>query len=291
MKRIATKKNSVPKRILINIPFIFIVAAIIACLGGGALLFFYSVVCAVAFCSAMIYLIVAGASAILLSAGLGFIVLYRKYYSFYNKKMGWIIQKKSNDDAVTKTERKSFKDYLTLPNFSLAILAIGAVFTIISAVLGCTDRSKWVDAISSFREYNGYYSDIQNPQIQYPISASDNDIAKIEIDLIDKIAVVVYTDDAEKQGFIIINAYTKFENHLVTARSKDGVVTITENPSPKRNETLDRLLFFVFDDFSVEKQVLVYVPQAYKDDITVEGEKIIYPEEDKNDSENKQHAS
>lgn len=289
MKRIATQKNSVPKRILINIPFVLIVAAIIACFGGGALMLFYSVVCAIAFKSAMIYLIVAGASAILLSAGLGFIVLYKKYYSFYNKKMGWIIQGKDDAQTVTETTQKSFKDYLTLPNFSLAILAIGAIFTIISAVLGCTDRSQWVASISSFREYNGYYSDIQNPQIQYPINAGDKDIDKIKIDLIDKIAVVLYTDDAEKQGFVIVNAYTKFENHLVTARSKDGVVTITENPSPKRNETLDRLLFFVFDDFSVEKQVLIYIPKAYKDDITIEGENVIYPEDDDNGAEDDQH--
>lgn len=279
MKRIATQENSIQKRILINIPFVLIVALIIACLSGGALLLFYSIVSIFAFNSAMICLIMMGASLILISAGLGFIVLYKKYYAFYNKKMGWILQeaKPQEEKTSTQNQKKSFKDYITLPNVCFAILAVGALFTILSAVFGSTDRDKWVQEISSFREYNGYYQDVKTIRTQYPINANGTTLNKIELDLIDKIGVVIYTDDKDKQGFVIVEGYTKYQNHLVLSKY-DQSLAIKENPSPKRNETLDKLLFFVFDDFSVEKQVLIYIPADYKDNIVIEGENVIYPD-------------
>ena len=40
MKRIATQKNGIGKRILINIPFILLIALMTACFGGGLLLVF-----------------------------------------------------------------------------------------------------------------------------------------------------------------------------------------------------------------------------------------------------------
>lgn len=281
MKRIATKENSIAKRICINIPFILIVLACIIGLSGGALLLFYSIVCAVAFKSAMISLVVAGGAFISFAMGLGFILLYKKYQKFYDNQMGWIYPKKENN-VVTKTEntKKSFKDYLTLSNIALLILAIGAVFTMISAALGCTDRTKWVDAVSSFRQYNGYYEDIEHPVVSYPIESGEHPINKIEIELIDKVAVVLYNKDDDKRGMIVIEGYTKYLNQLVVSRSQDGTIIISENPSPKRNETLDKLLFFVFNDFSVERQVLIYIPDSYKDEIVIicDEDMIIYPD-------------
>ncbi len=282
MKRIATQENSIPKRILINIPFILIVAVAIALFGGGLIALFYAIVCGIAFQSSMVCLILLGAGFILISTGFGCIILYKKYESFYNKKMGWIFPGKKEKQQKSPADAKTFKDYITLPNISIVVLAIGALFTIISAVLGCTDRAKWVDAISTFRQYNGYYEDIHHEPLNYT-STADRKIEKIEIQLIDKIAVVIYSDDENKQEQISIDAYTKFVNQLVV-KNANGTLTIVENPSPKRNETLDKLLFFVFDDFSVERQVLIIVPESQKDTIEIVGENIIYPEPDEGDS-------
>lgn len=278
MKRIATQENSIPKRILINIPFVLIVALSIALFGGGLLSLFYAIVCGVAFQSSMVCLVLLGAGFIMISAGLGCILLYKKYEGFYNKKMGWIFPDKKEEIKKKPNDPKEFKDYITLPNISIVVLAIGALLTLVSALLGCTDRAKWVDAISTFRQYNGYYEDINPVLLDYP-STESNSIEKIEIQLIDKVAVVIYTDDENRQDKISINAYTKFVDQLVIKNS-NGALNIAENPSPKRNETLDKLLFFVFDDFSVERQVLIYIPKSQKEYIEIVGEDIIYPEPD-----------
>lgn len=276
MKRIATQENSIQKRILINIPFVLIIALSTALFGGGLIALFYAIVCGIAFESSMVCLILLGAGFIMISAGLGCILLYKKYEGFYNKKMGWIFPDKKENPKKNPTDPKQFKDYITLPNISIVVLAIGALLTLISALLGCTERAKWVDAISTFRQYNGYYEDINPVKLNYPLGENGN-ITKVEIELIDKIPVIIYTKDEDKQDDISIDAYTKFVNQLVIKNS-NGVLSIEENPSPKRNETLDKLLFFVFDDFSVERQVLISIPESQKDNIEIVGENIIYPD-------------
>ena len=75
------------------------VALMVAFFGAGLLLFFYSWVSVAAFNSAMIYLIVAGASAICVGLGLILIPVYQKYYAFYNKKMGWKFVSPDGGDA------------------------------------------------------------------------------------------------------------------------------------------------------------------------------------------------
>ena len=88
MKRIATQKNGFWKRVAINVPFVLMIALMIALFGGGLLLIFYSIASLFAFKSSMIFLILAGAGLIAIGAGLGLIVAYKKYFEFYNKKMG-----------------------------------------------------------------------------------------------------------------------------------------------------------------------------------------------------------
>lgn len=104
MKRIATQKNGFWKRVFINIPFVLLIALMIALFGGGLLLIFYSIASLFAFKSAMIFLILAGAGVIAIGAGLALIVAYRKYFDFYNKKMGWEYPDKP------KKEQKSVVD-------------------------------------------------------------------------------------------------------------------------------------------------------------------------------------
>ncbi|MDE6060017.1 MAG: hypothetical protein K2G31_00895, partial [Clostridia bacterium] len=211
MKRIPTQENSIGKRILINIPFVLLVVFMVATFGGSALLLFYSFVSLAAFHSAMIFLIVFGAAAILAGAGLALIVAYKKYYAFYNKKMGWkfIEDEDKRERTVTSTDNPTLKKVFSLSNISLAFLAIGSLFAIISAALGCINRQNWVNAIGGFKEDLGYYADVKYiPNIQYQINGEQTDSKSINKIAVDDSSV---TYEPRKKEIVII--YTEEDNY------------------------------------------------------------------------------
>lgn len=282
MKRIATQKNSFWKRVGINIPFVLMIALMVALFGGGALLLFYAFASIFAFESGMIFLIIFGAGTIAIGIGLGFIEIYKKYYDFYNRKMGWIFPDKPQQEekTVINDGKKSFKEYLTLSNIAIAFLALGAVTTIISAALGCIKRDVWVEETSSFMQSYGYFDEVEHRQLPYE-SVDGNKITEIELDLIDKNVAIVYSDDISQKGFATFDYYIKFENQLVFSRS-GGKITVTEKSAPETDDTLKKLFFFVFEDFDVEKQIVLTLPpgtkEGDKDEIKIvcNEDKVIY---------------
>lgn len=286
MKRIATQKNGFWKRVGINIPFVLMIAAMVALFSGCLLMWFYAIASLFAFKSSMIFLILAGTGTLCLGIGLALIPAYKKYYDFYNKKMGWEFPDKPKKEEKTTVDdgKKSFKDYFTLSNISLAIIALGAVFTIISAALGCINRDKWVEDTSSFMKESGFYNQVEHRQMKDSVqaqNAGDKNISTIVIDFNDKQAIIIYTSDSDKKGFIVYDYYVKYDDQISRARSKDGVITLYEKPAPKRDDTtIKKIFFFMFKDFDVEKQVLIYLPEDARkgspNEIKIIGEKVIY---------------
>lgn len=280
MKRIATQKNGFWKRVGINIPFILLIALMVALFGGGLLFWFYAFASIFAFKSAMIFLIIFGAGTIAIGIGLGLIELYKKYYAFYNKKMGWIFPDapQKEEKTVVNDGKKSFKDYLTLSNIAIAVLALGAVLTIISAGLGCINRDVWVEETSSFMRQYGYFDSVDHRQLNQ-VHATNDKITSIDFDLIEKNVAIVYSTDTSQNGKATFDYYVKFENQLTITRS-NGVITVKENPAPEVGSTLKSLFFFVFDDFDVEKQIVLTLPQGTQigesDEIKIESNNIIY---------------
>jgi len=295
MKRIPTQKNSFIKRLLINLPFVAMVLCMIAAFGGSLLFLFYTIVTAIAFKSAMVSLIVLGAALILLGIGLLLIPAFKKYYDFYNKKMGWQyvlsekeqarLEKKQN--AETEAENKtvvgarkiSLKKIFSLSNISIAFLALGSVFSVISAALGCIDRDEWVKTVGAYRVEKGYYADVRNEPVRYFLP--DENIKEIVVDcskspeLADRKKVVVnYFDYNEETmndwGYMSIGGYKKFaDDFTVSINRTEGVITISIGVPPKRDSALDKLLFFVFNDYNAEKQIFISIPSDYKDLIDI----------------------
>lgn len=288
MKRIATQKNGFWKRVFINIPFVLLIALMIALFGGGLLLIFYSIASLFAFKSAMIFLILAGAGVIAIGAGLALIVAYRKYFDFYNNKMGWEYPDKPKKEQKSVVDgKKSVKDYFTLSNISLAVLAIGALFTIISAALGCINRDNWVADTKSFMESNGYYSNVDHRMHSETVHATGTSekVGKIVLNFTEKQAVIIYTSEPSKLGMVSYDYYVKFPNQLSFNRSSDGTITINEATPPVIKETtIKKLFFFLFKDFNVEKQVLIYLPVDAKEGmpnyIEIVGNNVIYAAND-----------
>jgi hypothetical protein len=83
--------------------------------------------------------------------------------------------------------------------------------------------------------------------------------------------------------------YIKYENQIVKTRTKDGVITLTETPAPKLDDTaIKKIFFFMFKDFDVEKQVLIYLPEDTREgapnEIKIIGDNVIYAKQvDKTD--------
>lgn len=283
MKRIATQKNGFWKRVVINIPFILMIALMIVLFGGGALLWFYAIASCFAFKSGMVFLIVAGAGTIAIGIGLGFIEIYKKYYDFYNKKMGWEFpdapKPEEEEKTIVSDGKKPLTEYFTLSNIAIGVLAVGAVFTIISAALGCISRDKWVDATSTFMRSYGYYDSVKHQQISYILPnqlADDEDVPYIEFVLTDKNAVIVYSEE-QKSNTLTFDYYAKYEKQVISSQY-GKTYTIVETAEPSENDTLKKLFFFLFKDLEVVRQITVTLPEGYR--VKVVGNNYVFAKTD-----------
>ena len=265
------KKDSNTQNIkekLLPLP-LFVTMALFVLLSLGGLLFFaYSIALVVAMHSAMVFLI-AFATAFI-SEGLGALSLhgffaYKKYYK--NRISGF----KPQPEAQAK--EKTFKDYLTIQNVSLVLLLVGAVFAIASAALGALSRDKWIKAVSPYMSSHDYYADVEYRNYRYTATQTDG-VKSIEIDLDGKTAVVIYTDDAQYQGFVTVSGYEKYNNQI-SIKLNGEHLEIREGEKPNLDGSLERMLFFMFDENKIEKQIKIYVPLSLKDSVEIDGEYIV----------------
>lgn len=256
------------------------VTLMIACFGGGLLLTFYSFVTVAAFKSAMVYLIVAGAAAILIGIGLGLIILFKKYYAFYNKKMGWKFEKEPQK-TVTGDSTPLVKRIFTVSNASLAALALGAILAIISAALGSIERDNWVDAFADFRNERGFYADVKyvaphyiiddlNDDSYVAVNTVEVDFSKLDTDARRKKVVVEYTEEEKYRGFVWISGIVRFDGELTVFSPSNGAIKVSVGPPPKIEPTaINKLLFFMLNDYNYERQIVIRIPIEYKDKIDV----------------------
>ena len=271
MQEFSDQKTESFKDKFLPLPLVLTMALFVVLCLGGVLFFIYAITLMVALNSAMVFLLILATS--LLCEGLGILSLhgffaYKKYYQ--NRISGFYDPPKSESKKV---EQKTFKDYLTIQNVSLVILLIGAIFAIVSAALGCMNRAKWVNAVSEYMESHDYYADVEYREYRY-IATESEEIKSIKIDLYNKNAVIIYTPDEQKQGFVTITGYDKYKNQIDVKLIGNQLI-ISEGERPSLDGTLEKMLFFMFDENRIEKQIKIYIPADLKDVISVEGECII----------------
>lgn len=272
MNKIENPKLTSFKEKLLPLPFFLLMTLVVLLFLGGLLFLMYSVILVVALKSAMVFLLTFAASGILIGAGLLSLNGFFAYGKYYDKKT--TKQLVSAKTAKQKpANEKSFKDYFTLQNVALGVLLIAAVCAVISAALGAMQREKWVQTISAYMEKNNYYSDIEYREYRYPLGG-ETDVNGIIVDLNDKNAVVVYTSEDDKQGFIVINGYEKYKNQITLSKS-GRVLTVSEGEQPSLDGAMEKLLFFMFDENKIESQIKIYIPEDMKDAVSVEGEYIV----------------
>ncbi len=268
MKQIENAKWNNFKEKLLPLPFFLLMTLAVVLFLGGLLFLMYSIILVVALNSAMVFMIVFAASGI--SVGLGLLSLHGffAYGKYYKKQKGELVPNAKKDP-----NEKTFKDYITLQNVALIVLLIAAVCSIVSAALGCINRDKWVNAISPYMASHEYYADVAFREYKYNAGGVE-DSNKIVIDLDEKNAVIVYTDDPSKQSFVVINGFEKYVKQINVTQA-NRVITISEGQKPELDGVLEKLLFFMFDENKIERQIKIYIPVSQKDSIIIEGEYII----------------
>ena len=252
------------------VPFIPLSILALGFLGLSLTAFAYSVAIGYALHSPMAFLVFFAGFFIFLGlciADIKTFITYLKYYSNMsdNKEL-----KENNTKQINK-----LKKYVNLTNICLALLFIGCIFAIISAFLGSIHRENWVEAKSDYMQEHGYYEDIQIFDLDYvytTIRNDENDV-KVEIDLQNKNAVIIY---GEPSDMIKIKGFQSYQNQIVCfGYNNQSLIKINETPPPKLDGNIEKMLFFFFDENKYEAQLKIYIPSNYKDSIEIVGDYII----------------
>lgn len=254
--------NDIMRRVFLHIPFVLLVALALALIGGGLLLIVYAITLITATSSGMMFNVLFGAGTLAIGFGLLSIEGFIKYRAYYNEKEKFI-------SRPAKTEIK--KSLFSFSNICLYVLIIGSIFVIVSAFLGSINPDKWVSERSGYMLENGYYEETKVYEVKF--DTTDNyQINEIVIDLDQKNVAVFYVDDV----FVTVKGYQKFAGAIETSLNKsDGVITITDGDSPAEDNTLNKMLFFLFDDNEAEAQIRLYIPLSLKDSIEIKGDYVV----------------
>ncbi len=223
----------------------------------SSLLFFsYCIALTVATSSVMVFFTSFGISIFPLAFSC-FLFIYGK--KIYNQ----LKNKNSKIENTSPHEKKPQKSIFEIVAYS--ILGLATLSILVSACLGSTEKTKWQVATMNFVAENGYYTEDKNQILHF-----DN-IETINIETKDKTVFVVYND----VPFFQIQYVNKFNNQIAITQIQKSL-TIKENTSPKKNEALDNMLFFIFSENERSKQIILTIPTNLKGSVTISGNKIIY---------------
>lgn len=251
------------RRVLLHVPFVLLVALTLALVLGGLLLVVYAIVLITATSSGMMFTVLFGAGMLAIGLGLLSVEGFIKYLAYYNEREKFIAR-----PAKTNIKKKPF----SFANICLYVMLVGSVFVIISAGLGSINPEKWVSERSGFMAENGYFDETKVFDVSYD-TTNEYPIQKIVIDLDQKNVALFYTDE---QIFINVRGYQKFNGAIQTSIDKsNGIIHITDGDSPKADNALNDMLFFLFNDNKAEAQIRLYVPKHLKDSIVIEGDYIL----------------
>lgn len=268
-----SKENtSALKRILYAVPYGIFGLMSFAAFFLAAFMLFYAIVTLAAFKSAMIFFILFGASCLFLGIAIAFIVAIKKYFGYLKKK-------NTSEHAEKTTAYKEKSSFFSMSNIALAVLLLGAVCTVISALLGSINRDKWISETADFKRSQGYYADAAYKPFEvaksvHPDTLGSQAIRRINIKAEDKRVIVIYNTDPDKRDMIVIKSYTRFEKEIGFSRSDEGDLNITQRAAPDNISKLGKIIFFaidLIDKASAREQILIYVPLDKKDVIQLVG--------------------
>jgi len=265
MKRTTVAKEKKPLCRGGYITLTTLLSILITCfIAGFLLLAIYSIILTIATSSAMIFFIVFGAAVFSLALAFNLFFSIQAVRKIADKAPLFQAQAPKNaiqNSQNIKNTKNKFDEIVQIVAFITIIVAVVSI--VISAALGSTSSKNWTNELASYRESNGYYS--SNQKLDLCFAASQNSIS---INLDTKFAVVIYDENATE---IKIDFYNQFSGQLQISQTS-GSLLITENPSPKLDSAIEKMLFFVFTPTKNTQQIKIYIPAILQNSIVIEGE-------------------
>lgn len=166
--------------------------------------------------------------------------------------------------------------FLTLQNVGYGILLLAVVCVVVSAALGSLDSDSWVEARRAYMESHGYYAESAPVKLGF----SPNEIQQIDIYAPDRKVVVAY--DASRTE-IYLEYYELYKGEYSVSKAAISqdiyILGITRTPEPAHDAPVDVMLDLCFQPNRIEEQIVITIPAAYRDKITINGDNIIYAKE------------
>ena len=296
---IMKNKSENTQKFLCALPVAGLVLLILAMAALWAVALSYAVGVYIAWDSAMAFLTLFGLSFI--GAGLcaisvrGLIVYMRKvwYDRWPEAPLASLFMRSDEDAGAVKAvetaetsaetgEKKSssviFKPkYLTLQNVGYALLVVAVIFVVASAAMGSLNADKWVEARSDYLTSHGWYAESEPIRPQF----SPNEISSIEIVAPDRKIVVRY--DA-RVTLITVSCYNLYPDEYGISTTIDPETSlehlaVIRSQEPAHDDAIDKMLDLCFQPNRLEEQVIVTIPAAYRDNIKIVAENVIYAKE------------
>lgn len=274
-------ENTALKKFLLALPLAGLAFLALVAFGIWGVALSYAVALAVAWDSAMAFFVFFGLS--VLSAGFTMLVCvaFRNYLTKIYLDRYPRVKKETAPETHAAAESSSQtadtgsriikKKLLTPQNVGYALLVVAVILVIVAAALGCLDAKNWVTAREPYMTSKGYFAQSEPCEVSFPVS-DYNLVSRVVIEIEDRTVVVKYADVNE----ISVSCYFFYEDEYVFSRS-DSTLKIVRTDAPVADSALDEMLGIVFTPNKIERQVIVTMPLAYKDKITVVSEnKIIY---------------
>ncbi len=274
-----TKTNLQKTKYLLPASLLIFIAIIM--FGGAVLMNVYSYVTVSAMHSPMIFFTLFASSFILFGIGLACSDATNTLIKKYKNRF---VRSEKSEPKITVKEKKSnniinkfeaVKKYITISNAYLLIIVLGAIFAVVSVSLGSTKSLNWNVEKRAYMAENGYYQNPQYFNLEYQPTLSAYEFDKININLNTKNAVVIYFTPAnEADNKITVSGYFSYEQQI-GATKQSNTLSLIENPSPLLNRAKEKMLFFMFEENVLEKQIKLHIPLSEKDNITISGNYVI----------------
>ncbi len=251
------------RRVLLHVPFVLLVALMIALFGGGLLLVIYAITLIAATSSGMMFNVLFGAGVLAIGIGLLSIQGFRRYLAYYNEREKFIAREQ-------KTEIK--KNPFSFTNISLLVMLVGSICVIVSAFLGSIDPAKWVSERSTYMEENGYFEETKTYEVKFD-TTDDYKITKIVLNLDYKNIAVFYVDN---DAFVTVTGYQKYPSAIETSLNKtEGTIKISDGVPPVADNAMNNMLFFLFSENEAENQIRLYIPRNLQNSIEIIGNYVV----------------
>ena len=285
MKNTSLKDQSQSKRVGYGVLLALILLVALGCAALSMALLVYFGASVDAFSSAMVALVIFGLALLMAAFCVALANVAKKLIQRF-----LLVPNDNEHIANTYRTKKDISSIFSLSNIALAIMALGAVFIIISAALGCTDRANWVKVTGPYRDAHGYNQNgTLKSDLKYTVAKDGGGMymgadffltedapLKIKLNLRTKRVLIDFDKDNDP-GYISLEFYTNYKDQIaVSPKKSQNVLLLTEAPKPEREDSTAELMLGLSDILHSnlsERTIVIHLNEIYRGLVTVEGGK------------------